>query len=191
MTASGSGVSSLGVLVFVGGAVAAARVAGMVAGTDGSSAENGAMSGGGEGLASAGVISWTGGGVGSLLTGAALVEVEVFAAMAGPSWRSMRVAVVEMAADFWMAVEWGSGAGWLGRPFAGVWARGIDSEDGWRDGLAVSSRKCEERRAGAVGGASDFSVGSPWVRRKAMAAHAVPPKAAAISDFFRVESGMR
>ena len=111
----------------------------MVAGVDGSSAEKGTMSGGGEGLASAGVISWTGGGVGSLLTGAVEVEVEVIAALGGPSCRSMRVAVVEMAADFWMAVEWGSGGGWLGRPFAAVWAGGIDSEDGWRDGLAVSS----------------------------------------------------
>ncbi len=139
MTAFGSGVSSLGVLVSVGPVIDAARVAGMVAEVDGSSAENGTMSGGGEGLASAGVIWCTGGGVGSLLTGAALVEVEVIAAMADSSWWSMRVAVVEMAADFWMAVELGSGGGWLGRPFAAVWARGLDSEDGWRDGLAVSS----------------------------------------------------
>ena len=134
MTASGSGVSSLGVLVSVRAVIDAARVAGMVAGDDGSSAENGTMRGGGEGLASGDVLSWTGGVVESVLMGA--VEVEVIAALGGSSWWSMRAALVEMAADFWMAVEWGSGGGWRGRPFAGVWARGIDSEDGWRDGLA-------------------------------------------------------
>ena len=117
----------------------AARVAGMVAGVDGSSAENGTMRGGGEGLASGDVLSWTGRVVESVLMGAVEVEVEVIEALGGPSWRSMRATVVEVVADFWLAVEWGRGGGGLGRPFAGVWARGIDSEDGWRDGLAVSS----------------------------------------------------
>lgn len=139
MTASGSGFSPLGVLVSVGPVIDAARVAGMVAGVDGSSAENGTMRGGGEGLASGAVISWAGVVVESVLMGAVEVEVEVIAALVGPSWRSLRANVVEVAADFWMAVELGSGGGWLGRPFAAVWARGIDSEDGWRDGLAVSS----------------------------------------------------
>lgn len=123
----------------MGPVIDAARVAGMVAGVDGSSAENGTMRGGGEGLASGAVISWAGVVVESVLMGAVEVEVEVIAALVGPSWRSLRANVVEVAADFWMAVELGSGGGWLGRPFAGVWAEGIDSEDGWRDGLAVSS----------------------------------------------------
>lgn len=111
----------------------------MVAGVDRSSAENGTMRGGGEELASGDVLSWTGGVVESVLTGAVEVEVEVIAVLGGPSWRSMRATVVSVTADFWMAVEWGSGGGWLGRPFAAVWARGIDSEDGWGDGLARSS----------------------------------------------------
>jgi hypothetical protein len=141
MTASGSGFSPLGVLVSVGPVIDAARVAGMVAGVDRSSAENGTMRRGGEGLASGDVLSWTGGVVESVLTGAVEVEVEVevIAALGGPSWWSMRAALVEVAADFWIAVEWGSGGGWLGRSFAAVWARGIDSEAGWRDGLVVSS----------------------------------------------------
>lgn len=137
MTASGSGVSSLGVLVSVGAVIDAARVAGMVAGVDGSSAENGTMRGGGEGLASGDVLSWTGGVVESVVSNAVLGEA--FAVTSDPLFRSIRAVVVEMAADFWMAVELGSSGGWLGRPFAAVWARGIDSEDGWRDGLAVSS----------------------------------------------------
>lgn len=137
MTASGSGVSSLGVLVSVGAVIDAARVAGMVAGVDGSSAENGTMRGGGEGLASGDVLSWTGGVVESVVSNAVLGEA--FALTSDPLFRSIRAVVVEVAADFWMVVELGSSACWLGRPFAAVWARGIDSEDGWRDGLAVSS----------------------------------------------------
>ena len=49
----------------------------MVAGADGSSAENGTMRGGGEGLASGDVLSWTVGVVESVLMGAVEVEVEV------------------------------------------------------------------------------------------------------------------
>ena len=64
MTAPRSGVWSLGVWVSVGAVIGAARVAGMVAGVDGSSAENGTMRGGGEVVASGGVIWWASGLIG-------------------------------------------------------------------------------------------------------------------------------